>query len=89
MLKRVSILLMFAICGLAYGVAPLEDYHDVLVVARTVKGVEAAIAARDQAGLVPAPVQLLTPYPYLGEDMAGTLELGFGEALYPSGTVVV
>ena len=60
------------------------DFHDVLVVGGTVKGVEAAIAARNLDGFIPERVQLLTPYSYLGEDMAGTLELGFGEAV-PTG----
>ena len=62
------------------------DFHDVLVVGGTVKGVEAAIAARDLDGFIPERVQLITPYSYLGEDMAGTLELGFGEAV-PTGGV--
>ena len=62
------------------------DFHDVLVVGGTVKGVEAAIAARDLEGFIPSRVQLLTPYPYLGEDMAGTLELGFGDSV-PTGGV--
>ena len=62
------------------------DFHDVLVVGGTVKGVEAAIAARNLDGFIPERVQLLTPYSYLGEDMAGTLELGFGEAV-PTGGV--
>jgi len=63
------------------------DFHDVLVVGGTVKGVEAAIAARDIDGFIPNRVQLITPYPYLGEDMAGTLELGFGESV-PTGGLV-
>ena len=48
---------------------------DVLVVGGTVRGVEEALAAAADG----ARVRLVTPFPYLGEDMAGTLELGFGE----------
>jgi flavin-dependent dehydrogenase len=53
--------------------AATPDEVDVLVVGGTVKGVAAATAAK-QAGA--KNVYLVTPFPYLGEDMAGTLELG-------------
>jgi hypothetical protein len=46
---------------------------DVLVVGGTVKGVSAAVAAK-KAG---AETFLVTGYTYLGDDMAGTLELGY------------
>ena len=52
---------------------------DVLVVGGTTKGVEAAVAARESG----KSVYLVTPYAYLGEDLAGTLELGFGGAKGP------
>ena len=48
---------------------------EVLVVGGTVKGVKRAIAERKRGKRV----YLLTPFAYLGEDMAGTLELGFGQ----------
>lgn len=46
---------------------------DVLVVGGTAKGVSAAVAAK-KAG---AETFLVTGYTYLGDDMAGTLELGY------------
>ena len=45
---------------------------DVLVVGGTVKGVVAALEAKAKGA---EKVQLVTSFPYLGEDMAGTLEL--------------
>jgi len=45
---------------------------DVLVVGGTTKGVEAAVAERTSGNSV----FLVTAFPYLGEDRAGTLELG-------------
>ena len=63
----------------AFGATGTDDCHDVLVVGGTVEGVEAAIRERNPAGGVSNRVQLLTPFPYLGEDFAGTLELGYGD----------
>ena len=57
------------------GAFALEDREvDVLVVGGTTRGVEAAKAARADG----KSVYLVTPYAYLGEDVAGTLELGHG-----------
>jgi len=61
--------------------AVMPDEVDVLVVGGTVKGVAAATAAK-QAGA--KSVYLVTPYPYLGEDMAGTLELGLPSGAKPT-----
>ena len=63
----------WALAALA-GAAMAERTVDVLVVGGTTRGVEAAKAAR-AAG---KSVYLVTPYAYLGEDRAGTLELGYG-----------
>ncbi len=54
---------------------PVTDAVDVLVVGGTSAGVAAALEAK-QAG---ASVYLAGAHPYLGEDVAGTLELGFEE----------
>ena len=48
-----------------------EQNVDVLVVGGTTMGIEAAVAARAEGNSV----YLVTSYPYLGEDRAGTLEL--------------
>ena len=56
-----------------------EDRYDVLVVGGTTKGVEAAKAARAEG----KNVFLVTPFSYLGEDLAGTLELGFEKGRQP------
>lgn len=61
-----------ASCLAAGGPSRVPDEVDVLVVGGTAKGVAAAVAAR-AAGA--ARVYLVTPYTYLGEDLAGTLEL--------------
>ena len=58
---------------------PQASAYDVLVVGGTAKGVAAATAAK-AAG---ANVFLVTPFPYLGEDLAGTLELGLPEGQRP------
>ena len=55
-----------------------------LVVGGTAKGVAAATAAK-KAG---AKVFLVTPYTYLGEDMAGTLELGVEPGAKPTTPLV-
>ena len=60
------------------GMTGPDDCHDVLVIGGTLEGVEAAVRERNSGGSVPKRVQLLTPFPYLGEDLAGTLELGHG-----------
>ena len=61
----------FSLIGLATFAAIAGEY-DVLVVGGTVRGVESAVAAK-AAGA--KDVFLVTPQTYLGEDMAGTLEL--------------
>ena len=58
---------------------------DVLVVGGTAKGVSAATAAK-AAGA--ERVYLLTPFPYLGEDLAGTLELGLPDGKHPASPLV-
>lgn len=65
----------WACCGMCAADDPAvtPDEVDVLVVGGTVKGVAAATAAK-RAGATR--VYLVTPFTYLGEDMAGTLELG-------------
>ena len=56
-------------------VAAVPKSVDVLVVGGTERGIRAATeAAKDGKS-----VYLVTPHPYLGEDLAGTLELGFGK----------
>ena len=62
---------------LAFG---LPDEVDVLVVGGTAKGVAAATAAVKEG----AKTYLVTPYSYLGEDMAGTLELGLEPGAKPT-----
>ncbi len=59
---------------------PVTAEVDVLVVGGTSAGVAAALEAK-KAG---ASVYLAGPAPYLGEDVAGTLELGFGEKCTPA-----
>ena len=80
------ILVAAALAGLAaHGMAQLPPVEtDVLVVGGTAKGVAAAIAARSEG----AEVFLVTPFPYLGEDMAGTLELGLPEGQKPTTELV-
>lgn len=76
-MKTVRFLSLFAAVAAAGGSFALEDREvDVLVVGGTTRGIEAAKAAR-AAG---KGVYLVTPYAYLGEDLAGTLELGCGTA---------
>ena len=53
---------------------------DILVVGGTVEGVEKALELRRPTDFIPERVLVLTPFPYLGEDVAGTYELGFGES---------
>ena len=59
----------------------MPDDVDVLVVGGSSRGVAAAVAAK-KAGA--ARVFLVTPYPYLGEDLAGTLELGLPDGREPA-----
>ena len=67
---------LLAMALAAGGAARAADLEvDTLVVGGTKRGVEAAVAAA-RAG---ERTYLVTPYSSLGEDMAGTLELGFGE----------
>ena len=54
---------------------------DVLVVGGTAKGVAAATAAKAVGA---KSVFLLTPFPYLGEDVAGTRELGLPSGAKPT-----
>lgn len=69
-----------AIAAAALGGDNVERY-DTLVVGGTLGGVEKALAAKAGGGSV----KLITLFPYLGEDVAGTLELGFGETPPTSG----
>lgn len=73
----------WACCGVraAGDPAATPDEVDVLVVGGTVKGVAAATAAK-KAGA--KRVYLVTPFTYLGEDMAGTLELGLPPGAQPT-----
>ena len=66
--------IMTLLAALAAGAEVLAD-TDVLVVGGTVKGVRTALAERAKG----KSVFLVTPFAYLGEDMAGTLELGYGQ----------
>lgn len=59
--------------------APSDERYDVLVVGGTTRGIEAAKTAK-AAG---KSVYLVTAHPYLGEDRAGTLELGWGDGVRP------
>jgi NADPH-dependent 2,4-dienoyl-CoA reductase/sulfur reductase-like enzyme len=70
-----------AACG-AENLPPVET--DVLVVGGTAKGVAAAVAAKAEG----ADVFLVTPFTYLGEDMAGTLELGLPDGQKPTTALV-
>ena len=75
-MKPIRLLTLFAALAASQGSLALEDREvDVLVVGGTVRGIEAAKSAR-AAG---KSVYLVTPYAYLGEDLAGTLELGYGK----------
>ena len=56
-------------------VLALPTHVDTLVIGGSVKAVKAALAEKRSG----ADVFLVTAHPYLGEDMAGTLELGFGK----------
>ena len=72
MKKMLLVVLSAVVGGLAFAQA---ESVDVLVVGGTEKGVRTAVAEA-KAG---KSVFLVTAYPYLGEDSAGTLELGFGK----------
>ena len=73
----IAVLACLAACG-AENLPPVET--DVLVVGGTAKGVAAAVAAKAEG----ADVFLVTPFTYLGEDMAGTLELGLPDGQKPT-----
>lgn len=73
-----SLAVLLATCRLLAVGVPEEV--DVLVVGGTAKGVAAATAAA-KAG---ANTYLITPYTYLGEDLAGTLELGLAPGAKPT-----
>lgn len=68
--KSLFISLLFS-----FGAYAQSPQYDVLIVGGTFKAVEKAYAERSSG----KSVYLVTPFAYLGEDMAGTLELGFGE----------
>ena len=68
-------LLAFLACVFGLGFAVAAEQVDVLVVGGTERGVRTAVDAA-KAG---EKVFLVTSFPYLGEDRAGTLELGWGE----------
>jgi len=78
-MKNVSMIVVLvgvmAFGGGAMAAAAAASETDVLVVGGTVKGVKTAIAERKQGKRV----FLMTPFSYLGEDVAGTLELGYGQ----------
>ena len=76
-MKTIRLLsLVAAVAATGFGFALEDRSVDVLVVGGTTRGVEAAKAARAEG----KSVYLVTPYAYLGEDRAGTLELGYGTA---------
>ena len=77
----IAVLVGLAACG-AENLPPMET--DVLVVGGTAKGVAAAVAAKAEG----ADVFLVTPFTYLGEDMAGTLELGLPDGQKPTTALV-
>ena len=77
----IAVLAGLAACG-AENLPPVEA--DVLVVGGTAKGVAAAVAAKAEG----ADVFLVTPFTYLGEDMAGTLELGLPDGQKPTTALV-
>ena len=62
---------------------PMAGNADVVVVGGTTAGVAAALAAKE-AG---ASVWLLAERPYLGDDVAGTLQLALPEDVKPEGTL--
>ena len=70
-LAGVSAALVLAACALAAE----PPGPDVLIVGGTTDGVAAALRARAEG----KSVMMVTSFPYLGEDVAGTLELGYGE----------
>ena len=78
---RIAVLAGLTACG-AENLPPVET--DVLVVGGTAKGVAAAVAAKAEG----ADVFLVTPFTYLGEDMAGTLELGLPDGQKPTTALV-
>ena len=83
---RFIVLALFVLAGTcavaAENLPPVEA--DVLVVGGTAKGVAAAVAAKAEG----ADVFLVTPFTYLGEDMAGTLELGLPDGQKPTTALV-
>jgi len=64
----------FAFAYVCCAVSLAAESFDVLVVGGTERGVKTALAEAE-AG---KSVYLVTSFPYLGEDLAGTLELGYG-----------
>ena len=83
-MKRMLTCTVFA-CLVACGAEPMPPVEtDVLVVGGTAKGVAAAVAAKSEG----ANVFLVTPFTYLGEDMAGTLELGLPDGQKPTTKLV-
>ena len=75
-----QMLMAFVGLGAWIGAACAAEMNvDVLVVGGTTRGVEAAKAAKSEG----KSVYLVTPYAYLGEDMASTLELGFDAGRSP------
>lgn len=80
--------LLLAALSLSLSAAWVRDVPaevDVLVVGGTAKGVVAATTAK-QAGA--GSVYLVTPYTYLGEDLAGTLELALPNGAQPTHPLV-
>ena len=72
---RAAMLAAALAAGLATFGGETAEQYDTLVVGGTLAGVEKALEAKAGGGSV----KLITLFPYLGEDVAGTLELGFGE----------
>lgn len=68
---------LLAFAGVLAAAAADEMTVDTLVVGGTKYGVETAVRAAGAGDRT----FLVTPYSYLGEDLAGTLELGFGEKM--------
>ena len=86
-MNNVKVAVVMGMCAslslISHGATPQLDpmETDVLVVGGTLKGVSAAVEAK-RAGA--RDVFLMTPYTYLGEDIAGTRELGFDRVEPPS-----
>ena len=72
-MRNLMLVLFGGACLCGWGEIPKQV--DLLVIGGSVDAVQAAIDAKRNG----ENVFLVTAYPYLGEDMAATLELGFGQ----------